>query len=75
MASKLDRCSKQGQILEWTALLYSYRDIFASDNKDVSAANIPPQEIALMDNKIVNKRCFRYNPVQEKMLEENVMKC
>ena len=55
---------------ELTALLYSYRDIFATDYKDVPAADIPPHEIVLTDNKIVNERRFRYNPAQERLLEE-----
>ena len=58
------------ELQQLTALLYSYRDIFASDYKDVPAADIPPHKIVLTDNKTVNQRRFRYNPAQEKLLEE-----
>ena len=58
------------ELQELTALLYSYRDIFACDYKDVPAADIPPHKIVLTDNKIVNERRFRYNPAQERLLEE-----
>jgi len=53
-----------------TALLYSYRDVFASDYKDVPAADVPPHRIVLKDTKVVNERRFRYNPTQERLLEK-----
>jgi len=64
-----DACNK-AELEQLTALIYNYRDIFATDYKDVPAADISPHTIPLIDNKPLNQRRFRYNPTQERNLEK-----
>ena len=58
------------ELQKLTSLLYSYRDIFATENHEVPKADIEPHKIILTDNKVVNERRFRYNPTQELKLEQ-----
>jgi len=67
-----DACTKS-ELEQLTALTYKYKDIFATDYKDVPVDDVPPHTISLIDNKPLNQRRFRYNPTQERELENNAM--
>ena len=64
-----DACTKS-ELEQLTALTYKYKDIFATDYKEVPVADVPPHTIPLIDNKPLNQRRFRYNPTQERELEK-----
>ena len=58
------------ELQDLTKLLYNYRDVFAFGYKDVPVADVPPHKIKIVDEKVVTERRFRYNPEQERLLEE-----
>jgi len=58
------------ELQDLTKLLYNYRDVFAFGYKDVPVADVPPHKINIADEKVVTERRFRYNPEQERLLEE-----
>ena len=58
------------ELQDLTKLLYNYRDVFAFGYKDVPVADVPPHKIKIIDEKVVTERRFRYNPEQERLLEE-----
>lgn len=65
-----DNACNKAELEQLTALIYSYKDIFATGSKDVPVADVPPHTIPLIDNKPLNQRRFRYNPTQERDLEK-----
>ena len=58
------------ELQDLTKLLYSYRDVFAFGYKDIPVADVPPHKIKVVDEKVVTERRFRYNPEQERLLEQ-----
>ena len=65
-----DEACDKADLEKVTALVYNYKDVFATSYKDVPVADVPPHTIPLIDNKPVNQRRFRYNPTQERDLEK-----